>query len=356
MIYVVVAMLAIYALGITLLWWRLKTQAADNVDAMLELQLLKRSHRGELPLSPSKTAAWDAAQDEPEIIDKANEAMRLHQTFQKFVPRQFVDHFDKGGADKLALGYADEDEVAVMFCDIRGFTGLSERLSPQELMNFLNSYFLRMNAPIHANNGFIDKFIGDAIMALFDHPTGSSADKAADAVRAALDLQKALRLYNDHRTHSGYHTIKNGIGLHIGPVVIGTVGSDDRMDTTVIGDSVNITQRIEAMTEQLNVDILASRDLCDAAYSTFRFAHRLVDNIVLKGKTTSIELIEIFEHESSDEIARKKSTASIIKKGIALRESKKYEQALALFNKAYLQHQDDKVFAHHIDVCQKLLN
>ena len=93
---------------------------------------------------------------------KADQAMHLNQNFQKFVPRQFVEHIYKQG-QSIGLGYADEDNVAIMFCDIRGFTGLSEQMSPQELMNFLNSYFSRMNAPIHDNKGFIDKFIGDSV-------------------------------------------------------------------------------------------------------------------------------------------------------------------------------------------------
>ena len=123
---------------------------------------------------PRNTPIKDSPDErEASYAEKANEAMLLTQTFQKFVPRQFVEHFAKHGpASTLELGHADEDEVAILFCDIRGFTGLSERLSPQELMKFLNSYFLRMNDPIHQNRGFIDKFIGDAIMALFDHPGG----------------------------------------------------------------------------------------------------------------------------------------------------------------------------------------
>jgi adenylate cyclase len=173
-----------------------------------------------------------------------------------------------------------------MFCDIRGFTSLSEQMSPQQLMNFLNSYFLRMNAPIHDNGGFIDKFIGDAIMALFDHPHGTPADKACDAIKAALDLQKALRLYNHHRANSGYLPVKHGVGLHYGPVVLGTVGSDDRMDTTVIGDTVNVAQRIEGLTEQFNADILCTRSLIDAAQSKKEIAHRSIDTVVLKGKSS----------------------------------------------------------------------
>jgi adenylate cyclase len=193
-----------------------------------------------------------------EYKDKAEEAMLLNKTFRKFVPKQFIDHLAKHGSDVLELGRADEDELAILFSDIRGFTSLSEQMSPQELMNFLNSYFLRMNEPIHKNKGFIDKFIGDAVMALFDRPTGTNTDKAQDAIREALDLRYAINLYNQHRANSGYPPINIGIGIHFGPVIIGTVGSDDRMDTTVIGDSVNIAFRLEALAPKYNTDIVIS--------------------------------------------------------------------------------------------------
>ena len=181
-------------------------------------------------------------------VSAAEQARMVSQTFQKFVPKQFVDHFTKDGLETLQLGRADEDNVAILFIDIRGFTGLSENMNPQELMNFLNSYFLRMNEPIHKNLGFIDKFIGDAIMALFDHPNGTNQQKAIDSLQAAIDLRTAIELYNQHRQNSNYPPISVGIGIHFGPVIFGTVGSEDRMDTTVIGDSVNIASRIEALT------------------------------------------------------------------------------------------------------------
>ena len=155
----------------------------------------------------------------------ADEALRLSQAFQKFVPQQFIDHITKTGSGHIELGYADEQDVAILFCDIRGFTGLSEKMRPQELMGFLNSYFLRMNKPIHENGGFIDKFISDAMMALFDHPGGTPQDKAIDAINAAMELRKTLDFYNIRRKRKGFVPINVGVGIHYGPVVMGTVGS-----------------------------------------------------------------------------------------------------------------------------------
>lgn len=343
MLWVVLALflLTLYAVVMSALWWLQKKQ--------------NMAHEALQNFRPSRELPTATGQRDP-IEQKADEAQSLQQTFQKFVPRQFVDHFAMGGAESLKLGFASEDEVAVMFCDIRGFTGLSEKMTPQQLMNFLNSYFLRMNAPIHDNFGFIDKFIGDAIMALFDHPEGQAMHKASDAIQASLGLQKALALYNHHRANSGYKSIKNGIGLHYGPVILGTVGSDDRMDTTVIGDTVNIAQRIESLTDHFGVDILASQELVNQAHLHTPFAHRLVDTVVLKGKSTSVALVEIYQHLEAADVEQKNATIAVIQEGIKLRTARQFDKALALFLHASDLYPHDHVLSHHVQLCQKLSN
>jgi adenylate cyclase len=289
--------------------------------------------------------------------DKADEALRLTQTFQKFVPRQFVDHFAKHGESSLELGRADEDDVAILFCDIRGFTGLSERMRPQELMKFLNSYFLRMNDPIHQNQGFIDKFIGDAIMALFDRPEGSAADKANDALKAALDLHRALAMYNQHRANSGYSAIEIGIGIHYGAVIIGTVGSDDRMDTTVIGDSVNIASRLEAMTSQYNADIIVSEQLLSTAECDDIKA-RVIDWVKVKGRQSAVKIYEVVNHLPADIQLAKLSIAELVEQSIEARKERRWDDALALLQEAKLQTPSDKLITYHIEACEhcKMMN
>ncbi|MGB3726419.1 MAG: adenylate/guanylate cyclase domain-containing protein [Glaciecola sp.] len=332
--------IALYAVYITALWWLQRKQLTASVPPKVARTI--------------KPPVQSNIHNDP-ILQKADEAQHMLQTFQKFVPRQFVDHFAMGGAESLKLGFASEDEVAMMFCDIRGFTSLSEKMSPQQLMNFLNSYFVRMNAPIHDNYGFIDKFIGDAIMALFDHPQGSASDKASDAVQAALGLQKALRLYNHHRANSGYEPINNGIGLHFGPVILGTVGSDDRMDTTVLGDTVNIAQRIESLTQRFSSDILASRELVNAASEKLDFAWRSIDTVYLRGKSSSIEIIEIYQHLSQDEIDTRNACKKLIEEGVALRNDKYFQAAIDVFRNAQALYPADKVLEYHLTLCNSLM-
>ncbi len=326
-----------YACIVTVLWLRSRQQAPALPPVP----------------NPSRRDADSARDKEQRIRERADEAKRLTQTFQKFVPRQFVEHFAKHGSQTLELGHADEDEVAILFCDIRGFTGLSEQMRPQELMNFLNSYFLRMNEPIHQNGGFIDKFIGDAIMALFDHPGGSAQDKVCDALNAALDLRKALDIYNQHRQKSGYAAINVGIGIHYGPVILGTVGSDDRMDTTVIGDSVNIAYRLESLAPAYDADIVISAQVRNTFPAHFSVSTRMLDWVRVKGRKAPIEIYEVLEHLPEQIRTPRQAVGAHIAAGIACRIDQSWDEALAHFNRALTLSPEDPLVQHHINICHR---
>ena len=323
--------------------------------------LLRKLNRGlrqfplEITPKPRSISQKNIAEVPTERFEqKADEALRLRHTFQKFVPKQFVDHFAKHGSSVLELGHAVEDDVAILFCDIRGFTGLSEQMSPQELMHFLNSYFLRMNDPIHLNGGFIDKFIGDAIMALFDHPGGGNREKASDALCAALDLRHALIIYNQHRHNSGYSAVNIGVGIHFGPVVLGTVGSDDRMDTTVIGDSVNIAYRLEALAPIYQCDIVVSAQTLQEAAQPERFSARLLDWIKVKGRSTAIEIHEVIAHLPEEIQQQKQLNSALIKQGLSQRFAKNWTQAIDYFEQAAALNPNDYLPRLHIQQCHNL--
>ena len=340
-------LLIIIALYTVVLVVLLKKTARSVVNASTDIERAQQSSQPNTHQSQSEETLR-------QFKNKAEEAMLLNQTFRKFVPKQFVDHFAKHGSDTLELGRAVEEELAILFSDIRGFSSLSEQMKPQELMNFLNSYFLRMNEPIHINNGFIDKFIGDAVMALFDRPTGSNTDKAQDAIRAALDLRYAINLYNQHRANSNYPPINMGIGIHFGPVIIGTVGSDDRMDTTVIGDSVNIAFRLEALAPKYNTDIVVSAQTLCQAKAEGVFKYRLLDWVRVKGRKNPIELYEIIDHQESNIKQLKLANAKLIEQGLNYRKDQKWELAVTHFKQALEINPKDTLAIHHLEQCAKL--
>jgi class 3 adenylate cyclase len=155
-----------------------------------------------------------------------------------------------------------QHQAAVLFSDLRGFTQQGEALPPEQLIAELNAYFEVMVAAVQANGGVVDKFMGDALMAVFGvpHPTD---DSGARAVRAALAMEAALVEHNRARAALGLRPLRHGIGVHFGPVVAGDVGSAARRQYTVIGDTVNVAARIEALTKQFGCSLLLSSDVVD---------------------------------------------------------------------------------------------
>ena len=182
---------------------------------------------------------------------KEKEFMR--DTFGRIVTPQVRDYLLTGN---VALGGETRD-VTVMFCDIRGFTTLSEQMAPEKIVSFLNEYFTGLEKCIAAHGGVINKYIGDAVMALFGAPVPSE-HHAQDAFAAALDMRAELVRMNGSFAKEGLPEIRFGIALHSGPVLAGNIGAANRMEYTVIGDTVNTASRIEGLCKQYHKDLLVS--------------------------------------------------------------------------------------------------
>ena len=190
------------------------------------------------------------------MVQGLKERDRLRETFGRYVTRQVADHLMKGN---LNLG-GELVPVTVLFSDIRSFTSISERMDPPALLDFLNEYFSGMVESVLNHQGVVDKFIGDAIMAVFGAPV-PQADDPLQAVKAALEMRSRLAKINENFKARGLPEIRTGIGLHSGQVVAGNMGHVERMEYTVIGDTVNLASRLEGMTKELKCDVVLSEDL-----------------------------------------------------------------------------------------------
>ncbi|MEG3972906.1 AAA family ATPase, partial [Microcoleus sp. T2B6] len=179
---------------------------------------------------------------ETERIRFTAELFLLNQAYERFVPNQFLQFLDKSSIIDVELGDQVQLEMSVLFSDIRDFTTLSETMTPKDNFRFINSYLSRMEPVINENNGFIDKYIGDAIMALF-------SGEANNAVKAGIAMLHCLVEYNQNRANSGYGPIQIGIGINTGTLMLGTVGGQNRMEGTVISDAVNLASRVESLTK-----------------------------------------------------------------------------------------------------------
>jgi len=208
--------------------------------------------------------------------------------FERFVPQKFLHVIAPEGIDKIKVGTAAHRTMTILFTDIRGYTTLSETIQPAALFDQLNEYLARVAAPIGTHGGFIDKYIGDAIMALFDDP---HTDGALDA---ALGMRAALTAYNAERAAAGLLPLESGIGLHRGDVVMGTVGFTAKLDSTVIGDPVNVASRVEGLTKTYQCGILVTESVVAALAHPERYQLRVVEEAVkLRGKDTQVKLYEV---------------------------------------------------------------
>jgi adenylate cyclase len=190
-----------------------------------------------------------------------HERDRLKETLGKYVSRQVAERI----LEKSELG-GEAVQVTLLFSDIRSFTSFSEHMDPRAVLDFLNTYFHDMVESVLANQGVVDKFIGDAIMAVFGAPD-PAPDDALRAVRTALDMRRRLIALNASFRQRGMPEIRIGIGIHTGQVVAGNMGHEERREYTVIGDAVNLAARLETMTKELAADILISEDTYRAVES-----------------------------------------------------------------------------------------
>ena len=206
-------------------------------------------------------------------------------SFERFVPRKFLRVVAPEGIEKIQVGTRATRTITILFSDIRGYTSISEQSTAVQMFELLNDYLGEMGAAIDAEGGFIDKYIGDAIMALFDE------DDADGAVRAAIGMRERLAAWNARRKAAGLTEIDIGIGLHRGEVVMGTVGYMARIDSTVIGDAVNLASRIEGLTKNYHVAILISDAVLEAIARPEQFVVRTIDRAAkVKGKDEAVVL------------------------------------------------------------------
>jgi adenylate cyclase len=226
---------------------------------------------------------------------RVNEVENLVSSFEKFVPRQFLNRVASEGIQNVVdfpLGKAECGFVTVLFADIRGFTTLSESLSPQEVLDFLNSLFQRLGEPVHHNQGFVDKFMGDSIMALFDSPDGEEDAQAHNAVRSAMQMVTALSQFNEARGAAGQAPVRIGIGIHTGPVIIGTVGIETRMDLTVLGDCVNVASRLEKLNKDYGTTVIVSATTRQLMADSGAYQWRELGSLPIRGRGAPVVVYE----------------------------------------------------------------
>ncbi|HEY3495654.1 MAG TPA: AAA family ATPase [Polyangiaceae bacterium] len=216
--------------------------------------------------------------------------LRVSEAQSRFVPSEFLRSLDRESIVDVALGDNTRKEMSILFSDMRGFTPLLETMSPQRHIGFINEYLGRMEPAIVENGGFVDSYVGDAILALFE----SESDKA---LAAAVGMSAELARFNQERSRGGASPIAMGVGINTGLLTLGTIGGPTRLKCGVIGDPVNVAARVEALTKHFGCFLLVSHFTRDQLKEPERFELRLVDCVRVKGKTTPIRLYEALAAE-----------------------------------------------------------
>jgi two-component system sensor histidine kinase ChiS len=271
---------------------------------------------------------------------------KIHLASSRFVPYEFLRFLGKESIVDVQLGDQIQKEMSILFSDIRTFTTLSESMSPKENFDFLNAYLKRVGPVIRNHNGFIDKYIGDAIMAIFPNT-------ADEALQAAIEMQKQVTLFNVERMDDGNPAIAIGIGLHTGTLMLGTIGEEQRMESTVIADAVNLASRLEDLTKVYGAGIVISEQTLSQLADSHQYNYRFLGRVRVKGKTTAVSVFEVYDGDS-DEVQRlKNQTHFEFEQGVSLYHQKKFVQAQEIFQQLLLKNEQDRAARLYIEYCKK---
>jgi len=228
--------------------------------------------------------------------------------------------------EKLKLG-GDKKDLSVLFSDIRGFTTISEGLTPEELVHLLNEYLTVMTDIVFKYDGTLDKYMGDAIMAVYGAPL-DQPDHPSRACHSALDMMVGLKGLNEKWINEGKKPLDIGIGINTGPMMVGNMGSDQRFDYTVMGDAVNLGSRLEGANKSYNTNILIS----DSTYQRVKdtFVCMELDSVRVKGKTLPVSIYQLIgekENVSRDYL----ETIENFHRGLRLYREQKWDEAVEAF-------------------------
>ncbi|MDB5106315.1 MAG: family 3 adenylate cyclase [Fibrobacteres bacterium] len=306
---------------------------ANAIKTALEnshYKILEERERGlqtRMALHLSEQEADQARKVAEESLVHARELGAIIETLQSYTRPSLVAFIEKGMDPRTLL--PTEKDFTVLNCDMREFTALTERMHPQEQIKLLNSYFSMMTDAVEEHGGEMDKFIGDAFMALFENPERAGM--------AAMDCRRALQKYNElmMKGNRDFQPIQNGMGIARGMVTHGNIGSVKKFDLTVIGNAANISARLEALTKKYNVDILVTEEIIE---SMGGYPHsRWIDQVKVRGSRQGLRIYELYGHQAEDVVKYKDSTKDLLDKALRTYFQRGFGEAERMFKELLAQ-------------------
>jgi len=282
------------------------------------------------------------------LIEDISSEKRMKATMSRYIDPSLTDKLLEAGQEILG---GQSSEATVLFSDIRNFTTMTEELGPQGTVSLLNDYFTLMVECIQSEAGMLDKFIGDAIMAIFGTPIAHDDDPDR-AVRSAIEMINSLTAFNRERTSHGMKPIEIGVGINTGTVVSGNIGSPKRMDYTVIGDGVNLASRLESACKQYGARILVSDSTVTRLRATYRT--REVDQVVVKGKTRPVRVHEVLDYHTEESSPNLSTMLRCFKDGLTEYRAGDWDTAIEAFQEALESTPGDRLSQIYVDRCETL--
>jgi class 3 adenylate cyclase/HAMP domain-containing protein len=268
---------------------------------------------------------------------------KIRTMFQKFVPADVIDQFF-ANPEKMLVG--ENRVISILFSDIRSFTSISEQLEPDDLVSSLNRYFTIMVDIIDARQGTIDKYIGDAIMAFFGAPARHKED-ALNSVLAGIEMTEALVDFNANQRKLGKPEFRIGVGINYGVVTVGNIGTDKKMDYTIIGDMVNLGSRLEGLTKKYKQPLLISESLHRKVHE--QIPCRLIDTVAVKGRAKGIKIYSAQKTLNEQE----NKAWTLHNTGMEHYYKREFDQAIRYFEDVRKIFSDDYASQLMIDRCQQ---
>ena len=273
-----------------------------------------------------------------ELLARINTQLDLHRIFnatERFVPSAFLRTLGRERITEVELGDHAEREVTVLFADIRDYTAMAETMTPEENFKFVNAFHGRMGPIIQRYGGFVNQYLGDAIMAIFP-------DSPEKALQSAIGMQERLRQYNLQRQKQQRVPIRIGIGLHTGTLIMGIIGDQIRMDAATIADTVNTASRIENLTKYYGCSILLSTDSLHKITRKTDFHLRHLGKVLVKGKNEPIGIYECYDGDSPEIREQKMASVSYFEKGLEHFYARNFPEAASVFNKILKKNAEDR--------------
>lgn len=280
------------------------------------------------------------------IRDYIGKVEALNQAYYRFVPQQFLHCLNKDSILDVQLGDQVEKNMTTLVCNIREFYQLSKRMTPEENFNFVNAFLKRFGPYVRNRNGMVGKYLGAGFMALFP-------DSTDDALRASIDLRKEIDRYNSHVIGSGYLHVDIGIGLHKGPLRLGIIGEEQRLESSVISDNVNIASILERLTEPLGASILMTESVVMTLADASKFQFRDLGYIQVGGITEPLHLYDVYQGDPDTIRALKDKTKTRFEEAVTYYRVGRFYDAREAFLMVIKANRQDKAAQLYFYLCDE---